>query len=256
MSERVVRTVSSVLIIAALLGFWLIGSSLDLWRRSTIPDLGDVVTVLRNLPSSPEFRGDFTRTLTEMVLACSGGVVIGGLLGYLFWRVPIVGRGVEPYMVALYAVPLVVFYPVLLVEIGINQWPIVILSTIMATVPMALNTWTGFRTIPPVQLRLAASLECSPTQRLFEIAIPSAAPLVFAGIRLAAVYSLIGVIAMEFVVAGKGLGFRIRYRYEMFDQPGMFAYILVVFLVAIVVTGVVTFAERRVSAHRLVGGAA
>lgn len=250
MTVRAIRVGSSIAILAAFIGLWLLGSSLEWWRQSTIPRLGDVIDVLVTLPESAEFRGDLYRTLVEMVLAFGGGVLIGGFLGFVFWRFNAIGQALEPYLVALYAVPLVVFYPVLLVEIGINQWPIVILSTVMAMIPMALNTWTGFRSIPAVQLRLADSLEASSMQRLVQIAIPSAAPLVFAGIRLAAVYSLIGVIAMEFVVAGKGLGFRIRYRYELFDQPGMFAYIIVVFLLAIISTAIVTWTERRVGAHR------
>lgn len=251
-SERHARFAWSVALFAIVLVVWAAGSAGDWWSEATIPDLGDVWAALRELPGSAEFRGDFVRTVVEMLLAFAGGVVAGGLLGFAFWRAPVLGRAFEPYLVALYAVPLVVFYPVLLVSIGINMWPIVILATIMATVPMALNTWAGFQGIPRVYLRLAESLRCTPPQRLFQIAVPAAAPLVFAGIRLAAVYALIGVIAMEFVVAGKGLGFRIRYLYELFNQPGMFAYILVVFLLAVVFTGIVTAAERRVSAHRQV----
>lgn len=249
-NERIARVVSSVVLLALIVAIWHVGSEAQWWRRSTIPAPRHVWAVLRDLPSTQQFRGDFARTLQEIVFAFTGSVVLGGLLGYLFWRLPLLGKAFEPYLVALYAVPLVVFYPVLLVSIGINQWPIIILSTIMAMVPMTLNTWNGFQGIPSVYLRLAASLQLSPAQRLFQIAVPAAAPLVFAGIRLAAVYALIGVIAMEFVVAGKGLGFRIRYQYELFNEPAMFAYILVVFALAVVLTAVVTALERAVSRHR------
>lgn len=248
--RRLIRVGSSIAIVAVVLAVWATGSALDWWRPSTIPRPLSVWRELRTLPGSGQFRADLRRTLEEMLLAFTGGVLIGGAIGFVFWRVPVLGRAFEPYLVALYAVPLVVFYPVLLVSIGINQWPIVILSTAMSAVPMALNTWTGFRTIPTVYLRLAESLQCSSWQRLVSVAVPAAAPLVFAGIRLASVYALIGVIAMEFVVAGEGLGFRIRYRYELFDEPTMFAYIIVVFAIAIIATAIVTWAERRVSAHR------
>lgn len=252
MTERVARKLWGLALTGLIVAVWVVGTD-RWWSEATIPRLADVWTVLKEFPGSAEFRGDLVRTVGEMLMAFAGGIVFGGLAGFVFWRVPLLGKAFEPYLVALYAVPLVVFYPVLLVSIGINQWPIVILATIMAAVPMALNTWAGFRGIPGVYLRLAESLECSPAQRLLRVAVPAAAPLVFAGIRLAAVYALIGVIAMEFVVAGEGLGFRIRYLYELFNQPGMFAYIVVVFLLAVVFTGVVSAAEQRVSAHRRIG---
>lgn len=249
-SERLHRMLWSAGFLVLALVAWQAGSSLEWWSQANLPAPTRVLAALLDIVGTAQFRADLWRTVSSVGLSLLAGITLGALLGILFWKAPTVGRAFEPFLVSFYAVPLVVFYPMMLVIIGINQWPIVILATLMAAIPMALNTWVGFAAIPDVYLRLAATLECTRRQTLFRLAIPAAAPLVFAGIRLAASYALIGVVAMEFVVAADGLGFRIRYLYELFQQPGMMAYIVVVFVLSGLLTGLVTAAERRVTAHR------
>jgi NitT/TauT family transport system permease protein len=141
-------------------------------------------------------------------------------------------------------VPLVLFYPVMIVLVGINAMSVIILATIMAAIPMALNTAVGLNTMPPVYMKLARSLKASPRQTLFAIAIPAAGPFIVAGLRLAVVYALIGTIAMEFTTAQAGLGYRIRYLYEIFDNTEMFAYIAVVLVLSMILTVLLALVER------------
>ncbi len=150
-----------------------------------------------------------------------------------------------------YAVPLVLFYPVMIVIVGINAMSVIILATIMAAIPMALNTAVGLNTMPPVYMKLARSLKASPRQTLFAIAIPAAGPYIVAGLRLAVVYALIGTIAMEFTTAQAGLGYRIRYLYEIFNNNEMFAYIAVVLVLSCILTAA---AGRRWNAFCCAGG--
>jgi NitT/TauT family transport system permease protein len=139
-----------------------------------------------------------------------------------------------------------VFYPISIVVIGINQWPIVLLAGIMAAIPMALNTWRGLERVRPVYLLLGASLQATRRQLAARLLLPAAAPLIFAGLKLGAVYALIGAIAMEFLTASAGLGYQIRYQYEYFDERRMYAYILVVLLFSVLLTGSLELTERRV----------
>jgi len=60
------------------------------------------------------------------------------------------------------------------------------------------------------------------------------------------VYALIGSIAMEFTTAQAGLGYRIRYLYEIFDNNTMYSYILVVLLVSVILTVLLALVERAI----------
>jgi len=111
-------------------------------------------------------------------------------------------------------------------------------------IPMALNTAVGLNAMPPVYMKLARSLNASPRQTLFAIAIPAAGPYIVAGLRLAVVYALIGAIAMEFTTAQAGLGYRIRYLYEIFNNNEMFAYLVMVLVLSLVLTVLLAIVER------------
>lgn len=234
---------TAVLIIA--IGVLLeLGPLTGLWSEADLPAPSTVFGELGELVATSGFWVDFGRTALEVALSILFGASIGLAAGLLFWKLPRVGQAFEPYLVSFYAVPLVLFYPVMIVLVGINATSVVILASIMAMIPMALNTAVGLNEIPPVYLKLARSLNASPRQTLFSVAIPAAAPFIAAGLRLCVVYALIGAIAMEFTTAQAGLGYRIRYLYETFDSEQMFAYIFVVLVLSCVLTLSLQAVER------------
>lgn len=242
------RSFAATIGLLALLGLVLqAGGSLGWWPASTLPKPSDVIPIALNLLGDPTFWGDLVRSALEILGSVVFGVTAGLLIGVLFWKVPGVGRIFEPYLVAFYSVPLVLFYPVLIVMVGITVWSVVIIGTVMAGIPMAVNTWVGLSGIRPVYLKLARSLDCGQVQTLVRVALPAAAPMTFAGLRLGTSYALIGVVAMEFTTAQAGLGYRIRYLYESFETPHMYAYVVMVLVIAVVLTAVLEILERVVA---------
>lgn len=244
--EALVSSVATVVLLGLLAGIAETGARSGWWRASTLPAPSTMVSGVVDLLDDPQFWDDAGRTGLEIGLAIVFGSVLGLLAGLLFWKLPTLGRVFEPYLVSFYAVPMVLFYPVMIVIVGINASSVVILATIMAMIPVALNTTVGLNGIRPVYLKLARSLQCRPHQMLFSIALPAAAPFIVAGLRLGVVYALIGSIAMEFVTAQAGLGYRIRYLYEIFDNNTMYSYILVVLLFSVVLTALLALVERLI----------
>jgi NitT/TauT family transport system permease protein len=241
---------SCVATVAVLVAFTLVlelGGALGWWRASTLPRPSAIAPIALRLLGDGTFWGDAARSALEIAGSVLFGVLLGALLGVLFWKAPTVGRIFEPYLVAFYSVPLVLFYPVLIVLIGINVWSVIVIGTVMAAIPMAVNTWVGLSGIRPVYLKLARSVGCTPAQTLARVAVPAAAPMLFAGLRLGTSYALIGVIAMEFTTAQAGLGYRIRYLYESFETAQMYAYVLVVLGIAVLLTALLEVAERAVA---------
>lgn len=221
-----------------------LGSRAGWWSPAELPAPSTVVTAMVDAAGTAQFWQDVFRTLTEVVAAIVAGSVLGLAIGLLFWKLPAVGRIFEPYLVSFYAVPLVLFYPVMIVLVGINATSVIILATIMALIPMALNTAVGLNAMRPVYMKLARSVRATPRQVLVHVAIPAAGPYIVAGLRLAVVYALIGSIAMEFTTAQAGLGYRIRYLYEVFDNDMMFGHILAVLILSAVLTMLLAILEK------------
>jgi NitT/TauT family transport system permease protein len=237
----IASTVGLVLLFTA---FAEIGSRAGWWTANVLPAPSVILAALGTLLTEPQFWLDAQRTGVEVAASIVCGCLVGFAAGLLFWKVPVIGRVFEPYLVSFYAVPLVLFYPVMIVLVGINAMSVIILATIMAAIPMALNTAVGLNQMPPVYMKLARSLRASPRQTLFAIAIPAAGPYIVAGLRLAVVYALIGAVAMEFTTAQAGLGYRIRYLYEIFNNTDMYAYIVVVLVLSCLLTIALAAVER------------
>jgi NitT/TauT family transport system permease protein len=244
LSDGALSALSTLGLIVAFLAFAEVGARTGLWSDRILPAPSVILAELGRLLGEPQFWNDAARTGIEVTISLVCGALLGFVAGLIFWKLPAVGRIFEPYLVSFYAVPMVLFYPVMIVLVGINAMSVIILATIMAAIPMALNTAVGLNSMPPVYMKLARSLNASPRQTLFAIAIPAAGPFIVAGLRLAVVYALIGTIAMEFVTAQAGLGYRIRYLYEIFNNNEMFAYIAVVLMLSCILTVLLVLVER------------
>ena len=240
-SDALVVTLRVGIVLAVLAALEL--ASID---RTVIPKPSTIVGDVVDLVQTQQFAQDLGRTALELALSCSIGVPVGLAIGVLGWRYRFVGDGLEPYLVSLYAVPTLVFYPVLLAALGLGSEPIVCLTSVMVLVPVALNTMIGLRGIRPVLLKLGRSLDARPRDFYAKVLLPAATPLVFPGIKLGVMYGLIGVVAMEFILANRGLGYRIGYDYNNFATDHMWAGIAVIVLLALALVGALGVIERRI----------
>jgi NitT/TauT family transport system permease protein len=223
----------AVLIVA---GWWLVTET-GLVDTRTFPKVGEIMGAQTQLsdPAPATFLDHLAVTTVRVMAGLVAGCLLGFGLGVLFWRLPAIGRSLEPYLLAFYAVPLVVFYPFLLVLLGINSWPIIAISTVMCSVPVALNTWIGFREQMEIHRLVGQALQMPPLLRFRRIELPGALPEIFTGARVGAVYSLVGTIGMEFMVSSKGLGYAVRYQYETFNVPSMYLFLAATLALSFVV---------------------
>jgi NitT/TauT family transport system permease protein len=89
-----------------------------------------------------------------------------------------------------------------------------------------------------------------PVETALRLKLPAAAPYLFTGVKLATSYGFIGVIASEFILSPAGLGRVISDAYSDFNNPVMYALILLLLIVAVVVNTALhawdqRWAERR-----------
>lgn len=204
------------------------------------------VRALVEMVPTTEFATDLRSTLITVGAAIGIGLVVGVVLGVVSWRIPLLGEIAEPYLATLYAVPTIVFYPILLALMGLGPGPIIVLATVAALIPVALNTMVGLRSVEPVLPRMGVSVRCSRWQLYRKVLLPAAIPLAIPGVRLGFIYAFVATIAMEFIIADEGLGYRIGYDYRLYDIPQMYGLIIFVALVSILANLALDLVERRI----------
>jgi NitT/TauT family transport system permease protein len=107
-------------------------------------------------------------------------------------------------------------------------------------------TLTAIDRIPHVYGKVARITRMSAWQTALRIKLPAATPHLFTGLKLAVAYSVIGVIAGEFILATAGLGRRLTLSYNEFDSPTMYGLILLILIFAAVSNGLLQSWEARI----------
>lgn len=209
-------------------------------------------TTLVGALSDGTFVPDVARTATEVGIAYAIALIIGLPLGVALWRSKIMATAIEPYLLAYYVIPLFAFYPLFIKIFGGGMTPIIAIGVINGIGAITMNVLIGLREIPRVHLAVAHSLMLQPVQTIVHVIIPATVPQAFVGMRLGFIYSLIGVIAAEFILATAGVGYRIAYDYNNFESKTMFALILLVFIVSIACNQALISIERRLARYRRV----
>jgi NitT/TauT family transport system permease protein len=211
-----------------------------------MPPPSDIASALADTVRTAEFRSDLARTALEVCASCTIGIIAGLAIGALSARVKTVGDVAEPYLVTLYAMPTLVFYPILLAIMGLGSGPIITITSVMVVIPVALNAMVGLRSINPVLIKMGRSMNSTPGQLYRKVLLPAATPLVIPGIKLGIMYGIIGTVAMEFILADRGLGYRIGHHYNNFAILDMWTGIVVVMVLAMVIVSLLGVVERRV----------
>jgi NitT/TauT family transport system permease protein len=164
-----------------------------------------------------------------MAIACGGGILAGAAVGGLA-RLRIL---LLPVVSSLYAVPIVILYPVFTAWFGVGSESKIAFAGIYAFFPVMLSTAAGIQTIDPQFLVAARSMGATLTQQIARVIIPASLPTVFAGLRLGGALAIIGVVVSEMLTAAAGIGYLVTLNRTILDSPRVFAAILLILLLSI-----------------------
>jgi NitT/TauT family transport system permease protein len=219
-------------------------------RVTMIPPSEMLISLWRILATG-KFNADIGFTIWNTVVAIAIAVAGGFFIGALLHAVPRVRRAVEPLLSAYYAVPIFVFYPLLVVAFGVGRASLIAMGALFGIVAMVVNTMLGLDRVPAVILKTASVMQLGPWMSLVLVRLPAAAPHLVTGVKLAVAYTVIAVVAGEFILATAGMGKRIAFGYNDFDNPTMYGMLLLLLLLVMAVNGALSIWERRL--HRRFG---
>lgn len=206
-SDRWRYRIGSVMLALLLVGVWQALPATGLVSSIVIPPFTDTVYELGSLVTSDFFWGHFGITLNEILWGFVLGTLIGFVTGVILGVWEPAKRLTYPFVVAFQSIPKIVLAPLFISWFGYGQSSKIATAVAISFFPVLINTMVGLETVPIDALRLMRSLKASRSQVFWKVSLPSAAPLIFAGIKTALTFALIGAIVGEFVGASQGLGY-------------------------------------------------
>jgi NitT/TauT family transport system permease protein len=187
---------------AAQLAIWAGGASQAVFPLpSTV--LGGTVDVLRD--------GSFwTAAVQTMVSWAEGLGIAAGLgvaAGLLLGTLPQAEYAVRPVIEFLRPVPAVILLPLVLLVVQNTHGTEVVLIAFAAVWPVLINTIYGISEVDPLARETLRSFGSGPAAVAWRVSLPSAAPFIATGVRLAASAGFVVAVAVELTGSGmNGIG--------------------------------------------------
>lgn len=179
--------------------------------------------------------------LYSVLISSLAGVTLGLLLGFHRFS----GEVAEPLLVAIYTIPKVTLYPLVLLIFGLGLSAKVAFGVMHGVVPVILFTMDAIKAINPVHVKTARVLRLTPGQMAVFVLTPAVMPEVITGLRVGFSLSLLGVLIGEMFASQRGLGFLIMNSVNTQDVETMTAVILLLVLFAIIANSALLWIDHR-----------
>lgn len=189
------------------------------------------------------FHGSITlqRALTGFLGAIVAGVVIGTALA----RVRILDRLIEPIFVFGYPVPKISLYPMFIFIFGFGDMSKIVLVFLECLYPITIQTIAGMRNADRVLVWASRNAGASGSQMFWRVFVPSAAPTIFAGVRIALPVSLIVTVITEIIGESRGLGYVVSFASASFEPARAMAAFAVIAAIGFTFDRTLIFLRRR-----------
>lgn len=188
---------------------------------------------------------DFGYTLLAAAIAFVAGSLLAFGFGLLFTFLPFLERALNPYLTLLNAMPRIALTPLFLLWFGLGIGSKIALGFSLVFFIVLSATVAGMRGVNSDHLVLSRAIGASPSQMFFKVTLPSAVPVVFSGLRLALIFSLLGVVGAELIAAERGLGQTLAYLQSTFNTNGVMALLFLLALIGLAVTAAMNWLEQR-----------
>jgi len=204
---------------------------------------------LSNLLNDPRFLPHINETAIAFAQGFAIAVVVGLLVGVPLGAARFAGEVAEPILVALYSIPKVTLYPVILLVFGIGMPAKVAFGAIHGIVPISIFAMNAVRNINPTHLRTARVMRMSFLDLTLRILIPAALPEIVTGIRVGFSLALIGTLLGEMFGSQRGLGHLLMQAMSLHNIERILALTLLLVAFAAGINALLLAFDRRLHAR-------
>lgn len=197
----------------------------------------------------PNFWPHAAESLTAFAAAICIAVVLGLAIGLTLGFRKLAGEVFEPVLVAVYSLPKVTLYPILLLAFGLGISAKIAFGALHGFIPIALFTMNAVRNVKPILLKTGRVLDFGPRETATRILIPAALPEIFTGIRIGFSLTLIGTVLGEMFASQRGLGYMLMSAIGLHNVELIMSLTFLLTLFAFLVSGGLLAIDRHLRAR-------
>lgn len=135
-----------------------------------------------------------------------------------------------------------------MVVVGIGDRPALIALFLASLLPIVRNTYAGLCAVPPALTEAAKGIGMTRMQRLIQVEVPSALPVIFAGVRIATAIN-VGTAPLAFLIGASSYGELIFPGIYLNDFPTLILGAAATALIALILDMLLAALSRYLSPH-------
>ena len=245
LSERLVRmpVVLPLFTFLAVLVLWEVGTRIFAVPSFILPAPSRIATGFGAV-DLPRWIEHVWATLRVALMGFGAAIVISLPIAIGLAKSKLLSRALYPLLVVIQSVPVVAVAPIIIVVLGTNDAPRVVITFMIAFFPLVVSMTTGLMATPPELLELSRSLRAPQHREITQIRLPYATPYIFSGLKISITLAVIGAVVAEFVAAEKGIGYFIQFSTSMFKLPQAWAGLVILVAMSLLLFQAVTLIQR------------
>lgn len=245
--RRIVILTYQVLVAIAFILVWQVCASEKLLDTTVISSPGAVFGYLfGDAIQGRELWTNTYYTMIATVVSFGLGSAAGILAGLLCVQFPVVEEVVDPFVTLMNSFPRIALAPLFVVWFGIGLLSKVVLAVSVIFFILFLTTIAGGRSVDRNLIALCRSLGAGSWRIFRSITLPTAAPSIFAGLKLGLIYAFLGVIVGEMIASEHGLGQEAMKYSNLFQMDRVLAILFFLAVITTMLAAIMTAIERRV----------
>ncbi|MDH2326966.1 ABC transporter permease subunit [Cereibacter sp. SYSU M97828] len=211
-----------------------------------IPPMSAILSAGIDLVQTASWQNATVVTIRSFVIGMALAIGIGVPLGVLMGRSRIADNIFGLWVNMFVSAPLSALVPVLMILFGMGETTIVVTVFLFAVWIIVLDARAGVMQVPPSLIEMARSYGAPPSTILRKIVLLAALPEILAGIRIGLIRGVKGVVIGQILVAIIGYGELFELYSRSFDMERFWALTIVLFAAAMLLSGIVERAEKRI----------
>jgi len=232
--ERRAHPVVRVLALAGVVVLWELVTRTGWVPALFLPSPSGVIESGMEMLASGELLVHVATSLRRLLLGFGLGALLGVSVGLAVGFFSLAEAVGTPLIAATFPIPKIALLPLLILWVGIGEASKVAVITLGVFFPMAINTYTGVRNADPLLIRAAVSFGAGRFSLIRKVMLPSALPMIFAGLKLGAGTALLLLVAAEMIAANAGIGFLVLHAQNLMETTKLMVGIVLLSFLGIV----------------------
>jgi ABC-type nitrate/sulfonate/bicarbonate transport system permease component len=236
---------------AVLIAIWYVFTEVKpLFHPTLLPSPVAVVNVFIRLVKNGELATHIVASLERIFWANLAALALGVPLGLAMGLYRPVERLLDGLLSIFRPIPPLAWVPLSILWLGIGALSVVFITFLAAFFAVIINAIAGARAVDKLHMRAALSLGASRRRIMTHVVLPTVAPHIFTGFRVAIGVSWMSIVAAELIAASSGLGYMITYYREVLRTDAIVVGMLTIGVIGLLMDLLTRWLEKKIMPWR------